>query len=82
MINFTISVTDLGDAMTMEQWGIVDAHISYADDVIKGGGKVIFQREYVNVPPDVLMVISTRQDLDQWKDKVSEVIKQLRHQKK
>lgn len=78
MINFTISVTDIEDAITMEQWGIVDTHVSYADEVIKGGGKVIFQREYKNAPPDVLMAISTEQDLERWKEKVSEVIALLR----
>lgn len=82
MINFTISVTDIEDAIALEQWGIVDAHISYAEDTIKSGGKVIFERKYENAPSETLLVISTEEDLAQWKEKVSKVISILKNQER
>ena len=82
MINFTISVTDFNDAMTMEEWDIVNTHISFAEDVVKQGGKVIFQQEYENAPPDILKVISTIEDIRNWEKNVSEVILRIKELRK
>ena len=82
MINFTISVTDFEDAITMEKWDFVNTYINSAKDVVKQGGKVIFQQEYENAPPDILKVISTMEDIRNWEKNVSEVISRIKKLKK
>ena len=82
MINFTISVTGFEDAITMEKWDFVNIYINSAKDVVRQGGKVIFQQEYENAPPDILKVISTMEDIRNWEKNVSEVISRIKKLKK
>jgi|SaaInl8_200m_RNA_FD_contig_21_2189705_length_519_multi_9_in_0_out_0_2 hypothetical protein len=82
MINFIISVSDFQDAITLKEWGLVDAHIEWAEKTVKNGGKVIFEQRYENASADTIMEISTKEDLKNWKNKVSEVIKLIEKIKK
>lgn len=82
MINFIISVSDFQDAITLKEWGHVDAHIEWAEKTVKNGGKVIFEQRYENASADTIMEISTKEDLKNWKNKVSEVIKLIEKIKK
>lgn len=78
MINVTFSITDIDDAITLKNWAAVSSYIKMAEDVIDKGGKVIFQQEYENAPPDVLKTISSEAEIKNWKDSVFEVIKKIK----
>lgn len=80
MIKFTISVTDIEDAITMEEWELVNEHITFAKEVVKEGGYVVFQQEYENAPPDILKILKTEEDIKNWKKNVEDVIHNLKQQ--
>ena len=82
MIDFIISVSDFKDAITLEQWGIVDANIEWAEKAVKSGGKVIVEQRFENALSETIMVIETEKDLKNWKKKVSETIERIRDIKK
>jgi len=79
MIDFTISCSSLEDAMTLDQWGLVDAHIEWAQKAIELGGRVVFERRYINKSPDTVMVISSEQELKDWKRRVAKAIDALKN---
>ncbi len=81
MITFTISVADLEDAVTLEQSGMVNAFVEWAEKAVRSGGKVVFQREYVNAVPDVVVEISTEEDLQAWAERVTDALRALRESK-
>lgn len=78
MINITISVTDIEDALSMEKWDSVSTYVNSAREIVKQGGKVIFQQEYENAPPDILRIISSLQDIENWEKNVFEVISKIK----
>lgn len=78
MIDFTISCETIEDAMTLEQWNLIDTHVEWAERAISSGGRVVFERRYSNKRPDVVMVIASAKDLAEWKIKVASAIKALK----
>lgn len=77
MINITFSVTDIQDSITLKNLAAVSSYIKLAEDVINQGGKVIFQQEYANAPPDVIKTISSEEEIQNWKDIVFDVVKKI-----
>ena len=82
MIDFTISCSTLEDVMTLEKWGLVDAHINWAEKAIQSGGRVVFERKYENAPSETAMVIASQQELADWRNRVSQAIEALKKIKK
>lgn len=46
MINFDISVSDFNDAVTLEQWEVVDLNFEWAQKAIESGGKIIVEQRF------------------------------------
>ena len=82
MINLTISCENIEDAMTLEQWNLVDAHVEWAEKAISSGGRVVFERRYCIKEPDVVLVIASAKDLADWKIRVASAIEALKSIKK
>ena len=78
MIDFTISCDTLEDAMTLDQWNIVDAHVEWAEKAICSGGRVVFERRYVNAVPDIVMIIGSKEELPDWKNRVALAVEVLK----
>jgi hypothetical protein len=78
LITFTISVTDFNDAITLENWEIVDTYFDWARKAVDSGGKVIFEQRNENAEPQVIMAIASQDDLDNWRTKVSNLIERIK----
>lgn len=57
--NLIINVTDIEDALVLQQNSLVSAIFSNAEEIIENNGKIIIQREYTNAPPDIIQVYSS-----------------------
>ena len=49
----TISITDVQNALSLDQNAMVSAIFSHAEEVIENGGEIIIQQEYENAEPVV-----------------------------
>lgn len=82
MIHFIISVSDFNDAVTLEQWGVVDLNVEWAQKAIESGGQVIVEQRFENAPTQIIKVIQSVQDLENWKKVVAETIELIKNIKK
>lgn len=41
-----------------------------ASEIIRNGGKVIVQNEFVNAPPEIEKIISNLEELEEWKQEI------------
>ncbi|WP_319405707.1 hypothetical protein [uncultured Desulfosarcina sp.] len=78
MLDLTISVTDVEDAITLEKLDIVNAYFEIVENWVKNGGKVIFQQKFVNAAPMKIAEFSTNEDVKNWKKRVTEVISKVK----
>jgi len=79
MINFIISVSDLNDAVTLEQWDVVDCNIKWAQKAIESGGKVIIEQRFDNAQTQIIKVIESLEDLNNWKQIVADTIELIKN---
>jgi hypothetical protein len=68
---YTISITQVSDALTLGHNDIVETLIELSKEVIKRGGKVVLQYEYVNAKPDKVKEFITTQEVDDWKNEIN-----------
>ena len=82
MINFIISVSDFNDAVTLEQWGVVDLNFEWAQKAIESGGKIIIEQRLENAPTQTIKVIESVGNLEKWEQVMKDTIELIKNIKK
>lgn len=77
MVTVTISVNDFNDAITMEEWDIININLDIFQKAIETGGEVVFELRY-NGESKELLKISNMDELKDWKAKAEKVIEDLK----
>lgn len=72
-MNLTINITEVSDALVLQQSPLVSAIFTHALEFIENGGNIILQREYENTPPDIIYAFSTAEEIMQWKNRLNDV---------
>mgnify|MGYP001404454135 CR=1 FL=1 len=81
MITFSISITEMSDAIVLERSEGIDAFLHSAEETIKTGGKVVLEYRYQNADPDIVQVISNENDLREWRHRVENWIETYKKMK-
>jgi len=53
-------------------------HIEWAKKTICSGGRVVLERRYVNKAPDIVMIIGSKAELADWKNRVAKAVEALK----
>lgn len=75
-----IDFTQISDALALGDTGIVSSIVNACGDAIDQGAVVQLRREFEDLPPQVLAEFKSREELDNWKDKLNEVQKILKRE--
>lgn len=70
--NLYIPYTLLSDALTMGYFHVTDAVFDKALEIVKNGGKVIVQKEYINAAPEIMKIFDTLEEIEAWKKRFYE----------
>ena len=73
--NLTINITDVEDALMLENDTLIESILSIAENVIQQGGKITIQREYTNAEPDILVMFSNTEQIKDWKNRLNNAVK-------
>ncbi|WP_143255535.1 AbrB/MazE/SpoVT family DNA-binding domain-containing protein [Anoxybacillus ayderensis] len=68
-MNFIIPFTKLSDLLTLDRRDLIREIFDIANEVLTRGGKVILQKEYVNVAPVVMKVYDEVEEFNEFADK-------------
>lgn len=71
-MNLTINITEVSDALVLQQNPLISAIFTHALELIENGGRIILQREYENAPSDILYVFRTSEEIMQWKNRLND----------
>jgi len=72
-MNFYISMDKYVDADLM----LLVQIFEMGREIIMKGGKVVFQREYINAPTEVVAVFETEDDLKNWKLRLNKIYPEI-----
>ena len=75
-----IDLTQIFDALELGDTGVVRTILNACGDAIDQGAVVQLRREFEDLPPQVLAEFKSREELDNWKDKLNEVQKILKRE--
>lgn len=72
-MRLTITSDQYDDSLALGGGEFNTALLSVARDVIRSGGPVVVQTEYINAPPDIRRVFRTLRDLEDWEAEIARV---------
>lgn len=72
-MDIKICLTDITDALALDENEIVVSIFSYARKIVKQGGSIVIEQTYGNAQPNVLAKYSTEQEIENWKNKLNEI---------
>ena len=72
MLDMTINYDDIEDAAIFKQSEVLESIWDCASGIIKSGGIVKIQQEYINSPPDLIKIIRTLDELQLARKQYSE----------
>lgn len=73
MINITINISDVNDAITMREDNFLNTIRTLVGLCIQNGARVVFEQRFENAEPKTISIISSNNELERWEEKRQEV---------